>query len=139
MAFPQGDDGPPPYPDEDRSDGNGDEGEPWDRIHPDALMEEDEEDIQPDEFGYYRMGDHHLTEYQYKYHFGTEEERKELLERQGKPDQNEWWPNGEIIYAFDYEITHDEEVHIEESIAKLNNVLRGCPSLRYFCITFSKS
>ena len=98
---------------------------------PDALMEEDENDIQPDEFGYYRMGDHHLTEYQYKYHFGTEEERKELLERQGKPDQSMWWPNGEIIYAFDYEITDEEEVHIEESIAKLNNVLRGCPSLRY--------
>ena len=80
--------------------------------------------------GLIRKGDMRLTEFQYKYHFGTEEERKEVMDRQAISDTSYRWPNGEVVYAYHSMITNQEINLIEQAIAQLNNNLGGCPRLR---------
>ena len=115
MALAQNGGGPPPLPD----------------YEDDSFDEEGQSsDLLPDEDGFYRMDDMILDEIQYKYHFGTEEERNEVTDRYAIGDLNWRWPNAEIVYDFHPQMTTADRTDIENAIYKLNNNLGGCPSLR---------
>ena len=82
------------------------------------------------EDGDYQVGDMIFTEEQFKLRYGTEEERKAILDRQGRPGDKYRWKNNELAYDFSSTITEANKEKVRTAMADFNAHLSGCFTIR---------
>ena len=87
-------------------------------------------DRKPDENGNYKIDDMIMTEDQFKMHYGTEEEKKEYLDRQGIPGSQYRWSNNEIPYQISSQFSSSNVNKIKNAIADFNSRMSGCFTIR---------
>ena len=116
--------GPPPLPE--RSDED-----PPVQNNPFQITPSDRQWDEPDADGNYQLDDMVLTEEQFKRHFGTEEEKAALWERQGIQGSFYRWPNKELPFEFSSEITSSNRALVNSAVADFNSKLSGCVTIRY--------
>ena len=83
-----------------------------------------------DSNGNYQLDDMILTEEQFKLHFGTDEEKAVLLERQGIPGSNYRWTYKTVPYDFSSEVTSSNRALINSAMADFNSRMSGCVYVR---------
>ena len=82
------------------------------------------------EDGDYQVDDMIFTEEQFKLRYGTEEERKAILDRQGRPGDKYRWTNNELAYEFSSDITDANKEKVRSAMAEFNTHLSGCFKIR---------
>ena len=87
-------------------------------------------DRKPDENGNYKIDDMIMTEEQFKMNYGTEEEKKEYLDRQGIPGSQYRWSNNEIPYQISSQFSSSNVNKIKNAIADFNSRMSGCFTIR---------
>ena len=123
MSGRSDDEGPPPMLE--RSDED-----PPVQNNPFFIPKSDRQWNESDSNGNYQLDDMILAEDQFKMHFGTEEERAVLLERQGIPGSNYRWTYKAIPYDFGSEVSSSNRALISSAVADFNSRMSGCVYIR---------
>ena len=84
--------------------------------------------IVPDKEGFYRVGDMHYDEHQFKLFFGTKEEKE--LARNAIPDAAKRWTNGVVPYKFNSAVSATNRQKIRSCLDKFNQHFQGCLNVR---------
>ena len=83
----------------------------------------------PDANGHYQVDDMLLNEDQFKFHYGSEEEKRNLS-RNAMPGNQYRWTDGVMPYKFGSDVTEPNKEKVRSAIALFNEHLSGCLTIR---------